>query len=237
MNRLIAVAFTTTLVCLSTSSWSKEPLILPPGTFNPAQTLPAPPADDSLESEVERAAIKAAYADATSEQRAQAQRDAANESVRLFADTIPGFDLDKLPATQALFITVRKNERAQTGIFKHHFNRRRPYQIDTSITPCLPPKNFDINASDPSGHTSMAFSSAVILADLLPDYAPAIMRRAEQYGRNRIICGAHHPFDVRSGQVLGTLIGVILLKNPALQPQLNAARAELAKAVILHQAP
>ena len=41
----------------------------------------------------------------------------------------------------------------------------------------------------------------------------------------------HHPFDVRSGQVLGTLIGTTLLKSPALQPQLDAARAELAKSI------
>ena len=206
-------------------------ILLPAGTFNPAQILPAPPPDNSPEAQVERDTIKAAYRDATPQQREAAQRDAANESVRLFADTLPGFDLDKLPATRALFKTVRANENIQTGIFKTYFNRQRPYQVDTSIVPCLPPKNFDINASDPSGHTSMAFSSAVILANLLPDYAPAIMRRAEQYGRHRIVCGAHHPFDVRSGQVLGTLIGTTLLKTPALEPQLDAARIELARAI------
>jgi heat shock protein HslJ len=130
-----------------------------------------------------------------------------------------------------LFKTIRANENAQTGIFKRHFHRQRPYQVDTSITPCLPPKNFDINASDPSGHTTMAFSSAVVLADLLPAYAEAIMTRAEQYGLHRIVCGAHHPFDVRSGQVLGTLIGVKLLESPALKPQLDAARAELANKI------
>ena len=227
MNRLRIALLMITFTCLSTSSWAKQPLILPSDTFNPAQILPAPPADDSAEAAAERAYIKAAYADATPEQRAQAQQDAASESVRLFADTIPGFNLDQLPATKALFKTIRANENAQTGIFKRHFHRQRPYQVDTSITPCLPPKNFDINASDPSGHTTMAFSSAVVLADLLPAYAEAIMTRAEQYGRHRVVCGAHHPFDVRSGQVLGTLIGVTLLKTPALKPQLDAARIEL----------
>jgi acid phosphatase (class A) len=219
--------------CISLPTQAKPPaLILPPGTFDPLQILPAPPPDHSLEAQVEREAIKAAYRDASPEQREAARRDAANESVRLFADTLPGFNLDKLPATQALFKTVRANENAQTGIFKATFNRQRPYQVDSSIVPCLPPKNFDINASDPSGHTSMAFSSAVVLAYLLPDDAPAIMQRAEQYGRHRIVCGAHHPFDVRSGQVLGTLVGVTLIKSPALQAQLEAARAELRQAIV-----
>lgn len=231
MNRH-RIACIIALSCLATASWAKQPLILPPDTFNPAQILPAPPADDSAEAAAERAYIKAAFADATPEQRAQAQRDAANESVRLFADTIPGFNLDQLPATKALFKTIRANENAQTGIFKRHFHRQRPYQVDTSITPCLPPKNFDINASDPSGHTTMAFSSAVVLADLLPAYAEAIMTRAEQYGHHRVVCGAHHPFDVRSGQVLGTLIGVTLLQSPALKPQLGAARAELSNKIM-----
>ena len=172
---------------------SNQALILPPGTFNPAQTLPAPPPDNSLEAATERATIKEAYRDATPEERAAAKQDAANESVRLYADVLPGFDLDKLPASKALFKTVRTNEKIQTGAFKTYFNRQRPYQVDSDITPCLPPKNFDINASDPSGHTTMAFSSAVVLAHLLPEYAPAIMQRAEQYGRHRIVCGAHHP--------------------------------------------
>lgn len=227
MNRLRTALLMIAFTCLSTSSWAKQPLILPPDAFSPAQILPAPPVDDSAEAQAERAYIKAAYTDATPEQRAKAQRDAANESVRLFADTIPGFNLDQLPATKALFKTIRTNEEAQTGLFKRYFHRQRPYQVDSSITPCLPPRNFDINASDPSGHTTMAFSSAVILADLLPAYAEALMTRAEHYGRHRIVCGAHHPFDVRSGQVLGTLIGVTLLKSPALKPQLDAARTEL----------
>ena len=220
------------LTCLfEQPALAKQPVLLQPGIFVPAQTLPAPPPDNSPEAIAERDYIKAAYRDATPAQREAAQRDAANESVRLFGDTLPGFDLDQLPGTKALFKTVRANEQTQTGAFKTYFNRQRPYQVDGSITPCLPPKNFDINASDPSGHTTMAFSSAIILANLLPDYAPAIMRRAETYGRHRIVCGAHHPFDVRSGQVLGTLIGVTLVKSPELQPQLAAARTELTKAI------
>ena len=221
----------TIFLCITPPAFAKQPVILPPGIFVPAQILPAPPPDNSPDAEAERTYVKASMADATPAQREAAKKDAANESVKLFADTLPGFDLDQLPATKALFKTVRANENIQTGIFKDYFNRQRPYQVDSSITPCLPPKNFDINASDPSGHTTMAFSSAVILANLLPDYAPAIMRRAETYGRHRIVCGAHHPFDVRSGQVLGTLIGTTLLKTPALQPQLDAARSELAKAI------
>ncbi len=228
-NHLVLIS--AVFLCITQPAFAKQPVMLPPGTFVPAQILPAPPPDNSPDAEAERTYVKASMADATPVQREAAKKDAANESVRLFADTLPGFDLDQLPATKALFKTVRANENIQTGIFKDYFNRQRPYQVDSSITPCLPPKNFDINASDPSGHTTMAFSSAVILANLLPDYAPAIMRRAETYGRHRIVCGAHHPFDVRSGQVLGTLIGNTLLKTPALQPQLDAARSELAKAI------
>ncbi|MFZ9646724.1 MAG: phosphatase PAP2 family protein, partial [Fluviibacter sp.] len=187
-KHLITVLLTFT--CLfAQPAIAKQPVMLPPGTFVPAQILPAPPPDNSPDAEAERTYVKASMADATPPQREAAKKDAANESVRLFANILPGFDLDQLPATKALFKTVRANENIQTGIFKDYFNRQRPYQVDSSISPCLPPKNFDINASDPSGHTTMAFSSAVILANLLPNYAPAIMRRAETYGRHRIVCG------------------------------------------------
>lgn len=73
----------------------------------------------------------------------------------------------------------------------------------------------------------MAFTYAVVLVDLLPKYSIPVMSRAELYAQNRILCGAHHPFDVRSGQVLGTVIGLEVLRSPDFKPYLDAARAEL----------
>lgn len=227
-EKLILIA---SLILTSFNSFADEKLILPTTTFKPAQILPAPPKDDSIEAIAERAYVKSALNNATATELELAKKDADTKNVSYLSDTIPNFNLENLPKTKELFSIIALNERATTEVFKNYFNRKRPYQIDTDINPCAPSKEKDAFASDPSGHTVMAFSSAVIMANLLPEYAPEIMHRAEVYGRNRIVCGAHHPFDVRSGQVLGTLIGQELLNNKSLQKQINDSKLELQNSI------
>lgn len=219
------------LLIFNQSVLAKEELILSPSKLIPAQVLPSPPDDDSVEALAERAYIKSAGQNATVAQMELAKKDADTKNVSYLSDTIPLFDLDTLPKTKELFKVVAVNERATTEVFKDYFNRKRPYQIDSTIHPCMPSKEKDLNASDPSGHTTMAFTVAVIMANLLPEYSPKIMERAELYGRNRVICGAHHPFDVRSGQVLGTLLGFELMKNEKLKDMLEESRVELDKKI------
>lgn len=216
------LAFSAYIGMTSTSSFSME-LQIP----SPQMMLPTPPSDSSIEAYAERAYIRQYLNLSSADQLMLAKEDAKNQSVSFFESAIPGFQVADLPSTVRLFDRVRLAEKKITERFKLSFDRKRPYQIDESIEPCLPPKKPNVSSSNPSGHAVMAYAFAIVLADLLPKHADSIMTRAELYSQNRILCGAHHPFDIRSGQVLGTVIGLEVLRSSDFAPYLDAAKAEL----------
>ena len=73
----------------------------------------------------------------------------------------------------------------------------------------------------------MAYSMGVVLASLLPEKAPAIMARAADFAENRLVCGMHRRRDIQSGQVLGTVVARLLLRNPQFRTEYDAPAASL----------
>lgn len=193
----------------------------------PSFLLPIPPQDNSSIAIAERAFIKKLIDNASSLDLQSAQADAMNETVAIFESSIDGFIVSGLPETYNLFEKIRSEEKRIASKYKIYFNKTRPYEADPSIKLCLSPTSSKTSLSYPSGHAVMAFAFAIVLINLLPDYSVPIMSRAENYSQNRIICGFHYPFDVRSGQVLGTVIGLEVLRSSYFKPYLDAARKEL----------
>ena len=203
-----------------------EPLLLSLSDYQPAIILPAPPADGSAEQKKELAEIKAIQAVMSKEDFAKALNDEETENVTAFAETLgPWFDLTKLPKTAALFATVRAEEKAAAKAAKNHFLRNRPWVLDASLKTCT--CEDAPQSSYPSGHTTVGFSDAVILSNLLPEDAPKIMARAKKYAENRLVCGVHYRSDIVAGQVLGTLLAQELLAQPKFKADFDAAKAEI----------
>jgi membrane-associated phospholipid phosphatase len=92
--------------------------------------------------------------------------------------------------------------------------------------PVKPGKAAKLN-SYPSGHSTLAFSMGVVLADLMPGKSQAILSRAGQYAERRLVCGVHYRSDIVAGQQFGTVLALRLMENPAFQAQMAKARAEL----------
>jgi acid phosphatase (class A) len=65
------------------------------------------------------------------------------------------------------------------------------------------------------------------LAALIPEKSQALLIRAADYAYSREVCGDHYHSDVEASRALGTALGVMLLENRALKPQIDAAKAEL----------
>ncbi len=205
-----------------------------PDLMVPAALLPTPPAPDSVQGQAELAMVRFATTHATPERRALADKDGQTENVTFFADTVPGFDVAKLPATKKLFDDISTEEDVTTKAYKSYFARKRPYQVDSTIQTCPSEKTTTKPNSYPSGHTTTGFAMGVILADLIPEKAQAILDRAKIYAENRVICGVHFPYDTVAGQSLGTALAVEMLQDANFRQELAAAHKELIAAGLTH---
>ena len=207
----------------------KAPLLLNEDNFDPALLLPPPPADDSAAGKAELAELHRIDQTRDPADVARAKTDDAVKNATIFAEAVgPGFDLDKLPATAALFKTVRAEEKAAADRAKDHFLRKRPWIVDPSLHSCS--TDDEPQSSYPSGHTTMGYSMASILARLIPAKAPAILARAASYAHSRLVCEVHFPGDVVAGQAYGMMVAERLMQIPAFRAQYDAAAAELAAA-------
>jgi acid phosphatase (class A) len=192
----------------------------------PVRLLPAPPADGSPANQAELAELRRIATETAPDRWDQAKWDAENENGTIFQSAIaPGFDLSTLPATAHLLADVRNEEAIAASRAKDYFKRTRPWVLDDSLKTCDredPPQT-----SYPSGHATMAFAMAVVLAQAMPDNAAQIMNRARDYAESRLICAAHWRSDIVGGQALGTAVGSELLHNERFQTDLRAAEQEL----------
>jgi acid phosphatase (class A) len=201
---------------------------LTPADIDPARLLPPPPADGSEAKKAEIDELRHIQATRTPGRLALAQWDDVHENASLFAPTLGlKFDLDALPQTAKLLAVVENDQEIAAGRAKKQFHRHRPWIFDASLTGCPRGKAPDPLSSYPSGHATVGYAEAVVLAALMPDKAGDILARASEYAESRLVCEVHFRSDITAGQALGTAVGVMLLKSPSLQPQIEAASKEL----------
>lgn len=98
---------------------------------------------------------------------------------------------------------------------KDQFGDSRPYQVSgsiqnyaTSITGGL-----TNNPAFPSGHTTYAYTQALMFAVMVPERYQQLLTRASEYGNSRIVLGAHYPLDVIGGRIIATYDVVQMLNN------------------------
>ncbi len=224
MKRLAIGTFALALIC--TAGASKTPLLLDEKDLNVALILPPPPAEGSAESLDERAELQRIDATRTPDAFAAAKHDDDTKDASIFASILgPKFDLKQLPKTDALFQQLRVEEKAAAKRGKAFFARKRPWIEDSSLHPCS--TDDDANSSYPSGHATMGFSFAAVMARLVPEKSQAFMTRAATYGRARIICEVHFRSDVAAGQTLGLVVAERLMSNAQFRKMFDASAHEL----------
>jgi len=101
----------------------------------------------------------------------------------------------------------------------------RPYNLDKTLHPICKTKTKD--DAYPSGHTTSGFLLALTLIDIVPEKRDAILARAEDYGRNRLVCGVHYPSDIQASKLVAYTIHAIMEVNPQYQKELVEAKAEV----------
>jgi acid phosphatase (class A) len=198
----------------------------------PALILAPPPADGTDAAAAELAELRQVARDATPEAWAQAKWDSDHEDGMMFQGAVaPGYDLARLPVTAKLLGEVRSEEGLAASIAKTYFKRTRPWIADGTLKTCS--RDEDPHSSYPSGHATMAFAMATVLARAAPELGPQLLGRADRYARERMVCGMHYRSDIVAGQVLGVTVATLMLRDPGIQAQVAASRAELQAAHLL----
>ena len=121
---------------------------------------------------------------------------------------------------------------------KDRYKRARPF-VHYDEGTCAPADEPRLrgDGSYPSGHTSIGWAWALILTELAPERADALLARGRAFGESRLVCNYHWHSDVLEGRVVGAATVAKLHANPAFTEELTAAATEIAKLRQSGQAP
>ncbi len=134
--------------------------------------------------------------------------------------------------TPHLYLLLRRTV-ADAGLAtytaKNHYQRVRPFMLNRK--PICTPEDREAlknDGSHPSGHTAIGWAWALILAEIAPGHADAILARGRAFGESRIICNVHWHSDVVEGRFIGASVVAKLHSDPQFNSDLEAAKKELA---------
>jgi acid phosphatase (class A) len=232
----LAAALIGTSACGAAHAQAAKPpavsKFLQAGDLDPALILPPPAKAGTPQGDAEIAELKRLAAERSPERLAQAKADDELEDVRAIGAALgPAFNLERFPATARLFADLRNEDSVAAKAAKAYFKRPRPFEVaGMALDVC--DDGHDHNNSYPSGHATMGYTAAAVLANLMPGNAQVILAHTEDYVESRLYCGVHYRSDLRAGQVLGNVLVLKLMEKPAFREELEAARAELTAAHI-----
>ena len=194
------------------------------------QILPPPPARGSPAKAADDAAFKATQSlrGTPRWKLAAADADASPQTALGLFSCAAGVKLE--PASSpALFHLISRLSASGFGIIeppKTRYDRLRPFKEHVAAT-CVDTADI-APGSFPSGHTTMGWAWALVLAEIAPDKATPILQRGRAYGESRVVCGVHYPSDLDAGRTTGAALVATAHANPEFRDDLDKARAELA---------
>jgi acid phosphatase (class A) len=103
-----------------------------------------------------------------------------------------------LPALQKLTDRAESEIGPYVREAKSKFRRLRPYEIEPKLKPCIGDVKGDL--SYPSGHATYGYLMGYLLSELVPERRVLLMKRAEEFARQRMVCGVHFRSDLEAGQ-------------------------------------
>ena len=197
--------------------------------------LPPPPAAGSTAAQHDLQVVLTTQQTRTATDMAAAKAD-TEHSVFRFADVLgSGIQPKALPKTTAFFERSAEFDKEAVKDAKNYWLRPRPAEVSSQVHPLAKEKPNDW--SYPSGHSTFGYTTAVLLANMLPEKRAAIFARADLYAQHRIVMGAHFPTDVEAGHLAGTVIAADILQDPSWKQDYEAARLELRHALGLPANP
>ena len=215
--------------CAQTATPAMRPAVSGPPIIDATALLGPPPSPDSPRQAADRLAMHPAV---SPERLAQARADQPwTPWVAMHPVFGDAFTEARLPRTVKVFQDVLNGLGPPLGASKNAYNRHRPFIADPSVEQCdVPDAILTASGSYPSGHSGGGWAWALVLAELVPSRAAAILQRGRDFGDSRVICGFHYPSDIEAGRMVAAAVIARLHGDASFRRDLEAARAELARA-------
>jgi acid phosphatase (class A) len=133
------------------------------------------------------------------------------------------------PAVYRLLQRSLSDAGLATYAAKDHYKRPRPFMVNNAPICTINRREALVDdGSYPSGHASLGWAWALILAEIAPDRTDALLARGMAFGQSRVICNVHWQSDVDEGRVIGAATVARLHADPGFRADLDAAKTELA---------
>ena len=192
----------------------------------------APPAADSPATRVELDELLGLQNTRSAADVAAARADRKTEIRRFYvALGFPVTTNPHLPLLGTLAETVEDDTRPYVRAAKDKFRRLRPYEIEPRLHPCI--DNVRSDLSYPSGHASYGYVMAYMLRELVPERGDQLIARADDFARQRMVCGVHFRSDIEAGRQGAQWLIFALDASPEFRADADAAKAELRTALHL----
>ncbi len=113
---------------------------------------------------------------------------------------------------------------------KNKYQRTRPFvhYKEGSCTPDLEAR-LARDGSYPSGHAALGYAWGLVLAEVAPERATALVARGQAFAESRLVCGVHWYSDVMAGRAIGSAAVARLHGDPVFNAQVALAKGEVAR--------
>ncbi|MFT3814153.1 MAG: phosphatase PAP2 family protein [Acidovorax sp.] len=197
--------------------------------------LPPPPAEGSALLAADKEAYKALTALQKGPRGVQATKDANLKfpgAEKAFACAL-GVDISEqnTPHTNMLLRRTLLDAGLATYKAKDKYQRTRPFVVFNEGT-CTPNEEPALrkDGSYPSGHSALGWAWAMVLTQVSPERADALLQRGRSFSQSRGVCGVHWKSDIEAGRLMGSAAVARLQTNAVFNAQVAAAREEVAAA-------
>jgi acid phosphatase (class A) len=218
----------------STASWTKPP----PGYLKTGMNLDGaaivgpPPTPDSPRGKADRATFDATrkLAGTPAWDRAIADADLSGQHGFKSFSCAAGVTIgpDATPVLAKLLLRMTDDAATLYQPAKAVFQRPRP-PVGNTKPICVPREKWiETDGSYPSGHGLIGWSWALVISEVAPEHASAVLARGRGFGDSRIVCGVHFQSDIEAGRYLGSAMVSRLHQDAAFMSDLAAAKAEVA---------
>jgi acid phosphatase (class A) len=159
---------------------------------------------------------------------AAARADRKTEASRFYA-ALGLRESTRLPHVERLIGRAEDDVRLYIRAAKNEFRRLRPGEVEPRIEPCIGGVREDL--SYPSGHSAYGYATAYLLIELVPERRDALLARADEFARQRMVCGVHFRSDIEAGRQGAQWLVARLTASQGYADDVAAAAQELRNAL------